>query len=123
MYVKIKKLEQVWLDRLLSVDFKGKGIVKRQILTSKIILEKYPSLISLKFLVDKNLEKFPFKVRVPVEMRAFQEQSAPIIFLLHIIDGFINELEIFSADASEINSNDISFKKVEFEIDKKVLLD
>jgi hypothetical protein len=54
-------------------------------------------------------------------MRAFQINSAPIIFLLHIISGFIDELEIISADASIIDIGNISLEKVEFEIDKEVL--
>jgi hypothetical protein len=47
-------------------------------------------------------------------MTAFQKNSAPIIFLLHIIDGFINELEIFPADSSIIDIDNIDLQKIDF---------
>lgn len=53
-------------------------------------------------------------------MRAYQNESAPIVFLLHIIDGFLDELEIITADASEIKPKYIEFDKVEYDIDKDV---
>jgi hypothetical protein len=114
MYRDIDKTEQTWLDKLLSVDFNGKEIIKKQISASKVFCEKNPSFVSLKFSVSRSVEKFPFRVRVPIEMTVFQKNSAPIIFLLHIIDGFINELEIFPADSSIIDIDDIDLQKIDF---------
>ena len=33
--------------------------------------------------------KYLHSVRVPIEMRAFQEEKAPIVFVLHVIDGYL----------------------------------
>ena len=56
-------------------------------------------------------------------MRAFQEESAPIVFMLHVIDGYLDELEIFSADGSTINVDNISLDKLEYVIDPEVSCD
>jgi hypothetical protein len=36
----INKAEQIWLNKILSIDFKGKEIIRRQILASKVVCEK-----------------------------------------------------------------------------------
>ena len=59
--------------------------------------ERGYGFFSLRFIV-KDTEKYPYKVRVPIEMRAFQSDSSPILFLFNIIEGIINELEILTAD-------------------------
>lgn len=76
--------------------------------------------MSLKFKVENDVEKYPYQIKVPVEMRAYQKESAPIVFLLHVIDGVIDELEIISADASEIKINDIKTENVQYEVNKEV---
>lgn len=53
-------------------------------------------------------------------MRAFQDNSSPILFLLHVVNGLVFELEILTADSSKININAISLDKVKFEINKEV---
>jgi hypothetical protein len=53
MYRDINQVEQIWIDKLLSVEFRGKEIIKKQISTAKVIYEKNFAFISLKFIVDK----------------------------------------------------------------------
>lgn len=36
-------------------------------------------------------------------MRVYRVGKAPVQFLLHIINGYVYELEIFNADSSEID--------------------
>jgi hypothetical protein len=121
MYRKLNNKEKKWIDKLLDIDFKGRDILTKQILNSQVIYKKEYAFISLKFGRINSEEKYPCPIRVPVEMRAYQDKGAPIVFLLHIIDGLINELEIVSADASEIREETISLKRVEYEIKKEVL--
>ena len=64
--------------------------------------------------------KYPHSVRVPVEMRAFQKEKAPLVFMLHVIDGELSELEIFSADGSSIDPENILLDKLEYVIDPEV---
>jgi hypothetical protein len=122
MYRKMNLHEQKWIDKLLSVDFKGKEILITQISKSKIQYEQGYAFLFLKFKLESEVSKFPYKVRVPVEMRAFQTHTAPIIFLLHIIDGLVSELEIFPADSSRLDINNIELEKLEHEVDETVLL-
>lgn len=61
-------------------------------------------------------------MRVPVEMRAFQQSSAPIIFLLHIINGIIDELEILTADSAQIDTDNIELERVEYEVNQEVIM-
>lgn len=122
MYRELNEKEKTWLDKLLAIDFKEKKILNLQLSKAKVeYIEEY-AYISLKFKIDSKIAKYPYSVRVPVEMRAYQEGSAPIIFLLHIIDGIIYELEIITADSSKINVNSIDLEKVEYEVNKEVQL-
>lgn len=119
MEIKKRKLnakEKLWLNKLLEAKFKGKEIIIQQLENTEIFCEENYSYISINFYVENFIEKYPYEVRVPVEMRAFQKNSNPIVFLLHIIDGFVNELEVFTADLSKINGKDISLDNVEYEI-------
>jgi hypothetical protein len=121
MYRDMNDMEREWIDKLLDVDLQGKDILMKQFLKAQAICEKGYEFISLKFEVKNSDEKYPYPIRVPIEMRAFQEGSAPVIFLLHIIDGLVNELEIFSADLSQIIEDNISLKTVEYEISEEIL--
>ena len=112
--------ELEWINKLLSVNFMGREILKKQIAKSQIVFEQNYDYVSIKFLLKETLEHFPYKVRVPIEMRAFQDNSSPILFLLHVVNGLVFELEILTADSSKININAISLDKVKFEINKEV---
>ena len=74
MFRDINQIELGWIEKLFSVDFAGKEILQKQIEKAKISLEKNYDYISLKFSIKGAPEKFPYKVRVPIEMRAFQKK-------------------------------------------------
>lgn len=121
MYRDINVKEQKWIDKLFDAKFNDKDILKKQVLKSKISLQQEYAFISIKFNVENEIEKYPYQVRVPIEMRAYQSSSAPIVFLLHVIEGIINELEIITADSSEIKADCIELENVEYEINEEVL--
>ena len=73
--------------------------------------------------MENTAPQYPYRVRVPVEMRAFQEGSTLIIFLLHVMDGYINELEIVSAALTWICEDKIDFTEVVYEIASEVKRD
>jgi hypothetical protein len=110
-----------WIYKLLSVDFASKEILLKQINNATAIFSEDFSFASVKFSVESSTDKFPYNIRVPVEMRVFRNGSAPIIFLLHVIDGYVNELEILTADSSKIDLDSIEFEKVEYDINKELL--
>lgn len=51
-----------------------------------------------------------------------QLSKAKIIFLLHIVNGIIDELEIFTADSAQIDTDKIELERVEYEIKQEVIM-
>jgi len=105
----------MWISKLFDIEFKGKEILVKQIKNSKYELINGNGFISVKFLTNEEKEEFPFTVRVPVEMIASQPDRHPIMFLLHVLDGIVNELEIYTADSSLIDK-EISVLNVEHKV-------
>lgn len=114
------QIEKTWLEVMLCVDFLGKEIILKQLDKAQISRDYNVGYISLKLKVDKNIQKFPYQIRVPIEMRVTGKYDVPIVFLLHVIDGFVDELEIFSADSSPISSN-ICIERKEIIVDKSLM--
>lgn len=114
------QIEKAWLEAMLSVDFLGKEIISKQLDNAQISRDYNVGYISLKINVDKSIEQFPFQIRVPIEMRVSGKDDIPIVFLLHVIDGVVDELEIFNADSSPISGN-IYIEKKEVIVDENLL--
>lgn len=102
---RLSENEKRWLDAMLSVDFKEKEQLIQQINAANIVREYTRHFISIKFIIPVSIPAIKMTERVPVEMRVYDGDNAPEQFLLHIIHGYVCELEIFRADSSEINSN------------------
>ena len=83
IYRNIYIKEQQWINRLMDVEFRGRDILLKQFSKAKIIYKQEYAFISLKFKIEGEIEPYPYRVRVPVEMRAFQTSSAQFISLLH----------------------------------------
>ena len=106
---------------MLKASFADKEILLAQVEGSFVTPIYEDGLISIKF-TECEGDKYPHSVRVPVEMRAFQNDKAPIVFMLHVIGGYLNELEIFSADGAAISAGDIALDNLEYVIDPMVML-
>lgn len=119
---KLDEKELHWIDSLMSVEFQGRDILLKQLSKARVMYKQGYSFISIKFKIEGEMELYPYRVRVPVEMRAFQQSSAPIVFLLHIINGVIDELEIVTADSTQIDANNIGLERVEYEINQEVVM-
>ena len=122
MYREINEKEQEWIDSLMNVEFYGRDILLKQFSKARIINKQEYAFISIKFKIEGEIEPYPFQVRVPIEMRAFQKASAPVVFLLHIVGGVINELEIFTADSTQIEADNIELTRVEYEVNQEVAM-
>lgn len=118
----LNEKELQWIHKLTDIEFQGRDILLQQFLKAKIIYKQEYAYISIKFTVEDDIEPYPYHVRVPVEMRAFQQSSAPIIFLLHIVNGIIDELEVFTADLTQIDTDNIELERVEYEINQEVIV-
>lgn len=120
MYRNLNEKERQWVRSLLNVEFQGRDILLKQFSRAKIVYKQEYSFISLKFKVDCKAELYPYHVRVPVEMRAFQKSAAPIVFLLHVVNGIIDELEIITADSAQIDVDNIQLENVEYVVSQEV---
>ena len=108
--------EKNWIETLLSEDFLGRGEIINQINCAEILREYTEFYMALKFKVDNNkVQKIQTNIRVPVEMRVHRTGQVPIQFLLHIVQGYVSELEIFNADSSKIYM-DINLENAKVEI-------
>lgn len=112
-------IEKKWIELLLSTEFVGKKILVDQFENASVERDYNEGYFSLKFYVDREQIPFQYEGRVPIEMHAFPENKAPIVFLLHVIQGYIDELEIFNADSSPF-SPDITFKEFTLLIDESL---
>lgn len=112
----IERLKERWISKLLDIEFKGKDIILRQLANATVEYTCEYAYISIKFILADNVELFPYNVRVPVEMTAYQKSSAPILFLIHVVNGVISELEILTADSSRIDIDNIDLESVEYDI-------
>ena len=116
MYRKFNEKELQWINSLMNIEFQGRDILLKQFSKAKIIYKQEYDYISIKFKVEGEIEPYPYHVRVPVEMRAFQQSASPIVFLLHIVNGVIDELEIITADSKQIDADNIELERIEYQI-------
>ena len=79
MYRNLNETEQFWIEKVLEIDFKGKKYLLGQVLRAKVHVEYGYDFISLKFKTEEN-EKYPYSVRVPVEMRHFRKNQRLLFF-------------------------------------------
>ncbi|MBB6638290.1 hypothetical protein [Cohnella thailandensis] len=89
------------LTLLLSKPFKGRNILKEQIVKTKVNGRCKCGCLSINLTVPHDINKFPHHIRVPVEINV-KERNEPVMILLHVVDGYINELEILRADSEPI---------------------
>lgn len=120
MFRKLQSEELNWLNRMLDTEFLGKSELLDQIQNSQVSPNYNKGFISLKFQSDSSIAKFPYNVRNPIEMRAYQNDAVPVMFLIHVMNGYLNELEIFNADSSEITV-DLSVDNVEIIINSELI--
>lgn len=95
--------EREWLDYLFAREFLYRKEIIHQIEHANLYREYTDYFISLQFCPCPCTQRLKIYTRVPIEMRAFFKDSAPVQFLLHIINGFVQELEIFKADSTKIS--------------------
>lgn len=119
---RLNEKELQWITALMNVEFQGRDILLKQFEKASIVYKQEYAFISIKFKIEGKTELYPYPVRVPVEVRALQQSSVPIVFLLHVINGVIDELEIITADSTQIDAENISLQRVAYEIDQEVMM-
>lgn len=117
---KLSKREKEWLNCMMQKEFLGREILIEQLENIEVIKESGFEFLSIKMFALQVNKLFPFDIRVPVEMICHQKTTAPIIFLLHIIEGKVNELEIITADSSFLDVDKIELMNREYILDAKL---
>ena len=94
------------VHRMLAADFGGAPVLEDQLADAKVrrITEYRDNYGSIAFIFDDGERTKAALVdrEVPVEAEAVDEDGMPIYFLLHVVDGYLDELEIYRADARPI---------------------
>jgi len=122
MDMNVEILTMEWIEKILCVDFMGREVLREQINHAYISFSQHHEYISIKFHMRENVPKFPYSIRVPVSLLAWQKNQIPINFLLHVKNGFIDELEIVAMDLQEIDASNIDLSNIEYDIDKSLRL-
>lgn len=118
---KLSEREKEWLDIMMEKDFLGREILIEQLKYIEVIKESGFDFLSIKMFASQVNKLFPYDIRVPVEMICYQKKSAPIVFLLHILEGKVNELEIVTADSSYLDVQKIELMNREYMLDSKLI--
>lgn len=90
--------ERQWLETILACDFPQRDEIVRQIRNSEIRRDYPGGYLSMRFHVDESEEPVYTNTRVPVVICASHRNCPPYStdFLLHIVDGHVDELEIYN---------------------------
>jgi hypothetical protein len=94
----LTELEIGILNKLLSREFHGVNELKAQIGDTSAISTKDTDNYGSILLSTTSTHKAQVQSRVPVEATFNDEDGVPVIILLHVVDGFVNELEIVKGD-------------------------
>lgn len=81
---------------MLNSDLVDKEILQEQIMRSRVIGECVCGCKSINIQVGSCSQSRPYSERIPIEMTAFESGKAPIMFLLHVVNEYINELNLFT---------------------------
>lgn len=89
--------------RLLSGNFVGDAALRSQIKHALVAGSCSCGCLSVIFEVDKSkAKKAQVSHRVPIEAESTDLDGVKIHFLLHVVDGFLAEVEIFREDSGQL---------------------
>ena len=102
-----KLYEDEWkiLNKMLSVDFDGKDAIADQLKTAEVICYCSCGCKTIDIQVDENMPSYEYEKRVPVGLKTISTDGVPIIASIHIVNGYICELEIYRADSEKIEED------------------
>lgn len=99
---RLDPVETEILNRLLSLSFPGSLALRYQVAQTEVaeICEDCPTL----FLVVDTERAAPAEVvrRVPVEGEAADSDGVRVHLLLHVVDGYLSELEVYRDDSDQV---------------------
>lgn len=93
---KLYPLERRLFEKMLSVPFPGNDILRSQL--DHVLVKCADSNGGLCLLATGPIQPVYLRNRVPVEGETQDVDGMPIHLLLHVVDGVVNELEIYRED-------------------------
>lgn len=98
---RLTSVEWQWCERMLDESVPRRDILLSQLRGAEVVGYCNCGCRTISIRITDGLPRYPYATRVPVEMEI---ESPPILFLLHIVNGFVSELEVFRGDLQPINS-------------------
>ncbi len=90
------------LQRLLSVDFPGRSNLLQQLGFARVV-DKCQGCGTMGLTVDQQSgHAADVMRRVPVEAEALDSDGGKIHLLLHVVGGFLSEIDIFREDGGDV---------------------
>lgn len=86
----------------MSAEFTGIASVREQLAGSTINVVDYGGALILAFDVPDGKPRADVTQRIPVEAVGLDRDGMPIHFLLHVVEGFAREIEVFREDSAPI---------------------
>jgi hypothetical protein len=100
--------ERALMEQLLSVPFVGRDEMRSQLATARVRAAGGGDTRTVRFkLALEDLHRACINVRVPVEAETTDEDGVPIMVLVHVVDGLLDELEIYRVDGKPIRREDL----------------
>lgn len=100
--------ERAVVEQLLRQPFDGRDQLRMQLSAARVIAERGRDSRTLRFeRTGGEMPRAPTALRVPVEGQAVDDDGVPIAVLLHVVDGLIEELEIFRVDGRPIQRREL----------------
>ena len=100
--------ERALIEQLLRPPFAGRDEIRYQLATARVRAEDSGDTRTIRFkLALEDVRRACVSVRVPVEAEASDEDGTPIAVLLHVVDGLLDELEIYRVDGQPIQRDDL----------------
>ncbi|HEY8470574.1 MAG TPA: hypothetical protein VIL18_13070 [Longimicrobiales bacterium] len=96
--------ERALVEKLLQRDFQGRDALRAQIESALVAWTEENGSPVMSFTVDDKAPRAEVELRVPLEAEgvAEDEDGVTIHLLLHVVDGFLRELELFREDGEPI---------------------
>ena len=91
--------ERAVLDRLMEVEFPGREEIRKQL--EECLVKTIDENGSLRFRVKSEVVA-PVKKRIPVEAEFTDSDGVMAHVLLHVLNGFVRELEVYKDDSTRL---------------------
>ena len=96
----LSSLESALVEQLLAPDFSGKDELIRQ--SADALAVTIDSDGSVRFRLGPSPPASTIRSRVPTEGEFQDSDAVTVHVLLHVVDGYMHELEIYKEDGSQV---------------------